>query len=75
MPKLRSTAALPMLAAAGVVVLNAAAADQYCIWHEYSVTCDNPIAPGPEFPHAFEQPAATSGLPAVVMWSVGFGNI
>lgn len=34
-----------------IVWANAAAQQQFCVAHPISVSCDNPIAPGPDYSH------------------------
>ena len=55
----RPTAAI-MFVAASAVIANAAAINQFCIVHPLSVSCEDAIAPGPEFPH--ESPEAPESL-------------
>ncbi len=51
-------APVTMIVAGGLVVLNAWAANQYCVMHSQAVSCNNPIAPGPSFPGKGPQPPA-----------------
>ena len=54
-------AATFMLVATGALIVHAAAKDQFCIVHPLSVSCDDTIALGPEYPH--HNPEAPTKFP------------
>ncbi len=53
-----------MVGVVGLVVVHGTATERYCAAHPDTQTCDNPIAPGPDFPHEGPQvPASGSSAP------------
>ncbi len=52
-----------------LVWLNAAAADRVCVSDPHLPICDNPRAPGPDFPHILETQPTANGT--VTVASIG----
>jgi hypothetical protein len=62
------------LAVSAVIAWGNAAADrQFCLARPWSWSCDNPQAPGPEFPH--EEPQMPTGSIASVFIAAATGTV
>jgi hypothetical protein len=69
----KSSRPLIAVAVSGALALgNAVAADQFCVAHPSSPTCDDPRAPGPEAPHEQREqvpgPMGPVGQAQASMW-------
>ena len=64
-------AAMTALVLSGAVVIHAGAAEQFCIVHPLSMSCDNSLAPGPEYPHEqrMPTPGPTGSIAAITVLS------